>query len=291
MRAVLVATAVAALILGATACGSGSGPTYPVNVYVAGKHFASVAPGHPSSFLPKALIVQQAHGEIFLHVDQAVANTLVDQALANHQGRVDLPYTRVRSFIKMELQHQLFHHDSEVTALSMIASSVGIDAPQVRLVPLLRRNGPAAPQPIPGSKLFRWGDPEKGFVGKPNAPGPRGGFGVYEAPIRRLGAKSGVHLVGFDGKSVAAVRTALFEGHPLIAWVDWDGAAGGHTTWVTPSGKKITVSVGERAIVLTGAGPGYYLLNDPGSGKEYKWSLSRFSTRWQMLGRRALELP
>jgi len=175
-----------------------------------------------------------------------------------------------------------------VTALSMLASAIGIDAPQVRLVKQVKHSGPLDPQPIPGSKLPRWGDPDRGFVGRYNRPG-RAGFGVYQEPIRQVAAKVyGIHLVNFSGKSFDAVRAALLNGYPIIAWVGT--AAGPTSTWVTPSGKKITVNLTEQAILLTGVGPGYYLLNDPVKGLAYKWSLSRFEHRWDLLGRRALEL-
>ena len=289
MRAVLVATLGAAVVLLASACGSSQAKTFPVNVYVGGQHFASVPLGHSGSFLPKTMTVHFGVGQVVLKVDDAVANEYVDRALAKHQGRVDLPFTRFASLIKASAQKQLFHHASEITSLSMLLSAVGIDAPQVHLLPLLKRSGPLDPQPVAGSKLFRWGDPERGFVGRPNGAGS-GGFGVYEPPIKRLAGKYRIHFIDLHGKSTDVIRAALLDGHPVIAWVDWTGS-GAQSTWLTPSGEEITVNLGERAILLIGAGPGYYLLNDPVSGKEYKWTLSRFSERWELLGRRALELP
>jgi uncharacterized protein YvpB len=172
----------------------------------------------------------------------------------------------------------------------MLLQTRGVDAPQVHLVNQIKYSGPIDPQPVPGSKLFRWGDPERGFVGRYNRAG-KAGFGVYEPPIEQLSAKHGVHLIDLHGKGVDAVRAALLDGHPVIAWIDWSGSGKQHATWLTPTGKKITVNLGERAVLLIGAGPDYYWLNDPVTGKSYKPSLSWFSKRWDLLGRRALELP
>ena len=48
-----------------------------------------------------------------------------------------------------------------------------------------------------------------------------------------------MHLADFRGKSIADVRAALLDGHPIIAWVGT--AAGPTSTWLTPSGKKVTL--------------------------------------------------
>ena len=141
----------------------------------------------------------------------------------------------------------------------------------------------------PGSRLFRWGDPERGFVGRPAGGGTEGGFGVYEPPVRALAARYGVRLLDLHRRSVAAVRAAVLAGHPVLAWVGL--AAGPYLSWLTPSGRKITVNLDEHAVVLVGAGPGYVLVNNPLTGVRERWSDELFSYRWKLLGRRALELP
>ena len=291
MRAGLVSALGAVVVLVLAACGSGqSRPTYPIQVYVAGTHFASVGLDHPGSFLPPGkLKIHVGYGNMWVKVSRAVATEMVDRGLAGRHGRVDLPFTRFSSYMKNSPQKQLFPHASEITSLSMLLGPAGIDAPQVHLVKELPRSGPADPQPVAGSKLFRWGDPDRGFVGRPDGAG-RAAFGVYEAPIRRLAADYGVDLIDLHGKGVDAVRDALLDGHPVMAWVDWTGD-GEHATWLTPSGKKITVNLGVRAVLLNGTGPGYYLLNDPVSGEAVKWTSAQFSRRWELLGQRALELP
>ena len=285
MRAVLVATLGAAVALIATACGA-TKPTYPINVYIAGQHIGPVAPGGSAAFFKKTLRVSLGYAHCIVHVPDGPER--VDSALALRHGRIDLPFKLVLCNIAIASQHQLFPHASEVTALSELLSVLGKDVSQVKLVPQLKRSGPVDPQPVAGSKLFRWGDPEQGFVGRPDRAGTRGGFGTYEPEIKRLAAKYGVQLIDLQGKSADAVRNAVLHGHPVIAWVG--GPVARPFTWLTPSGKEITVDLGSHAIVLTGAGRNYVLLTDPVTGKTFKWSTSKFSDRWALIGQRALQL-
>jgi uncharacterized protein YvpB len=80
----------------------------------------------------------------------------------------------------------------------------------------------------------------------------------------------------------------VLAGHPVLAWVGL--AAGPFLSWLTPSGREITVNLNEHAVTLVGAGPGYLLVNNPLTGRRERWSNELFSYRWKLLGRRALEL-
>ncbi len=171
----------------------------------------------------------------------------------------------------------------------MLLAGAGVRAGQLELQARLPRSGPLDPEPVSGSTLFRWGDPERGFVGRPAGGGIEGGFGVYEPPIRALAARYGVQLVDLRGRSVAAVRAVVLAGHPVLAWVGL--APGPYLSWLTPSGRKITVNLNEHAVVLVGAGKGYVLVNNPLSGERERWSDTLFSVRWKLLGRRGLALP
>jgi uncharacterized protein YvpB len=97
-----------------------------------------------------------------------------------------------------------------------------------------------------------------------------------------------VRLLDLHGRRLAVVREALLAGHPVLAWVGL--AAGPFLSWVTPSGREITVNLNEHAVTLVGAGPGYLLVNNPLTGRRERWSDELFSYRWKLLGRRALEL-
>lgn len=194
----------------------------------------------------------------------------------------------LRATIALPPVRQVLHNDCEATALSMILAAAGVRAGQLEVQQRLPRSGPLDPEPVAGSRLFRWGDPERGFVGRPAGGGSEGGFGVYEPPVRAVAARYGVRLLDLHGRGVATVRAAVLAGHPILAWVGL--AAGPYLSWLTPSGREITVNLNEHAVTLVGAGPGYFLVNNPLTGARERWSDELFSYRWKLLGRRALEL-
>jgi uncharacterized protein YvpB len=217
------------------------------------------------------------------------ARRIVRRALAAHAARVDVPAVPLWSTIELRAVRQVLHNDCEATSLSMLLAAAGVRAGQLELQKRLPRSGPLDPEPVAGSSLFRWGDPERGFVGRPEGGGAEGGFGVYEPPVRALAARFGVHLVDLHRRSEATVRAAVLAGHPVLAWVGL--AAGPYLSWLIPSGREITVNLDEHAVVLVGAGRGYVLVNNPLTGVRERWSETLFSYRWRLLGRRALELP
>jgi len=258
-------------------------------VFAQGTRLGRVERGHASSFrLPRHLTVRKGRARLVLAIPRARARAEIRRALATGATRVDLRVVPERSSIALRPVRQVLHNDCEATALSMLLAAAGVHAGQLALQSRLPQSGPLDPEPVPGSTLFRWGDPERGFVGRADGGGPEGGFGVYEPPVRSLAARYGVRLVDLHGRSVDAVRAAVLAGHPVLAWVGL--TPGPYLSWLTPSGHEITVNLGEHAVVLVGAGPGYVLVNDPLSGERVRWSASLFSARWQRLGRRALEL-
>jgi uncharacterized protein YvpB len=283
-----------AAVLAGCAIGRGAStsaaPPPPLVVYAAGKRIAVVDPGRRRALrLPRTIERRQGRATLDLAVPLRRARRDVRRALATHRPRVDLPVEPVRAAIALRPVRQVLHNDCEATALSMLLAAAGVRAGQLELQERLARSGPLDPEPIAGSRLFRWGDPERGFVGRPAGGGTEGGFGVYEPPVRALAARYGVRLVDLRGRSFPALRAALLAGHPTLAWVGL--APGPYLSWLTPEGREITVNLNEHAVTLVGAGPGYVLVNNPLSGKRERWSNKLFSYRWKLLGQRALELP
>ncbi|HEV8179514.1 MAG TPA: C39 family peptidase [Gaiellaceae bacterium] len=296
MRAVgfLAVLSFAAVLAG---CGSG-GPTTSrarapqpttLAVYAAGERIETLHPGQRRIGLPDRVETGRGRASMSLAVPRHRALRAVRRALAAHETRVDLPVVPLWTTIALRPVRQILHNDCEATALSMLLAAAGVRAGQLALQRRLPRSGPIDPEPVPGSRLFRWGDPERGFVGRPAGGGTEGGFGVYEPPIRTLAGRYGVHLRDLHGRGVAAVRAAVLAGHPVLAWVGL--APGPYLSWLTPSGRETTVNLNEHAIVLVGAGPGYVVVNNPLTGRRERWGEELFSYRWQILGRRALELP
>ena len=238
--------------------------------------------------LPRRIAVRHGRATIDLALSRAAATTATEKALAARRARVVVPTRAVSASIAVRPVRQVLRNDCEATALSMLLTAAGVHAPQLQLQRELPIAKPLAPESIPGTQLRRWGDPELGFVGRADGRGA-GGFGVYEPPIRRLAIRHGVRVVDLHGRPFGAVRTLLLAGRPVLAWVGL--AAGPYMSWLTPSGRKVTVNLNEHAILLVGAGPGYVLVNDPLTGTRVRWSDALFSVRWRRLGDRALGLP
>jgi uncharacterized protein YvpB len=294
MRAVeLLAVLSAAVVL--AGCGSGGAASHaqppgprPLSVYAAGKRIEVIHPGQRRIGLPDRTVARRGRATLSLAVPARRAQRLVRRALAAHEARVDLPVAPRQTTIALRPIRQVLHNDCESTALSMLLTAAGVRVGQLQLQARLPRSGPLDPEPVAGSTLFRWGDPERGFVGRPAGGGTEGGFGVYEPPVRALAARYGVRLFDLRDRDVAAVRDAVLAGHPVLAWVGL--ASGPFLSWLTPSGREITVNLNEHAVALVGAGPGYVLVNNPLTGRRERWSEALFSYRWRLLGRRALEL-
>jgi len=261
----------------------------PLAVYAGGKLIETLRPGQRRFRLPGRITARRGRATRSLAIPLPLARRQVRQGLATHRAIVNVAAAPLRTTIALRPVRQVLHNDCEATALSMLLAAAGHRVGQLRLQARLPRSGPLDPEPVAGSALFRWGDPERGFVGRPAGGGTDGGFGVYEPPIRALAARYGVPLVDLRGRSAAVVRHALLAGHPVLAWVGL--AAGPYLSWLTPSGRKITVNLNEHAVTLVGAGPGYVLVDNPLTGQRERWSDELFSYRWRLLGRRALELP
>lgn len=298
MRAASLLLAVLAAGLVLAGCANGghttttrARPAQPTRlvVYAGGERIEVLHSGQRRIGLPDRVEAKHGRASLNLAVPLHRALRTVRRALAAHKTRVDLPVVPLWTTIALRPVRQVLHNDCEATALSMVLAAAGVHVGQLELQARLPRSGPLDPEPVAGSDLFRWGDPERGFVGRAAGGGTEGGFGVYEPPIRALAKRYGVRLVDLHGRSAAAVRAAVFAGHPVLAWVGL--APGPYRRWLTPSGREITVNLNEHAVVLVGAGEGYFLVNNPLSGERERWSVALFKERWKLLGRRALELP
>src|SRR5581483_10402872 len=175
-------------------CGTGGGnaptttappPPRPLALLVMGTQIAVVRPGHAAR-LPRRVSVWVGRARLVVAIPRARARRAIAHARKRRERRLELPVRHVSSSIALRPVLQVLHNDCEATALSMLLAAAGVHVSQLRLQARLPRSGPLDPEPVAGSALFRWGDPERGFVGRPAGGGTEGGFGVYEPPIRAL---------------------------------------------------------------------------------------------------------
>lgn len=184
------------------------------------------------------------------------------------------------------LVRQAYRNNCETASLSMLLASIGVQVDQRTLQRQVRRSGPLDPI-VSEDGTWIWGDPGRGFVGRPEGGGTAGGFGVYQRPIRALAARYGVRLT-----DIARQRERLFaqlaRGRPVMAWIGL--SRGPYRSWRTPAGKRVTVNFGEHVVVLTGMRGSSIMVNDPLSGSRLVWTRAQFLAKWRLLGRRALGL-
>ncbi|MGI8801316.1 MAG: C39 family peptidase [Solirubrobacteraceae bacterium] len=205
--------------------------------------------------------------------------------LAPGGGTLAVVRTPISSQIAAPVIAQTLRNDCEATALSILLRSAGVTVSQARLQASLPRSGPLDPTGGGPSKV--WGDPDQGFVGRPNGAGTAGGFGVYPAPLAGLARRYGVALANLTGVAPQAIYDALLAGRAVIAWVGL--ADGPYDTWQTPAGKAVTVNLNEHTVVLRGINAdGTISVSNPLKGTAETWSRNKFETMWQLLGRRAL---
>lgn len=297
-----------AALAAASGCGSGTrvggdphparARTRPLRVLVDGRvvltasvpeRGAVAAASAVAARLPTTVRLRRGDATVTADVARGPATAALARALRARLGAAQVPAQPVESSIALAPVQQTLHNDCEAAALSVLLAGAGVHVDQVALQRELPTSGPIDPQPVAGSSLPRWGDPEQGFVGHVDGSGPWGGFGVYEPPVRALAARHGVRLDDLEGSSVGSLLGVVLSGRPVLAWVGLED--GPYETWLTPRGTPITVNLNEHAVVLVGAGPGYVLVDDPLHGTRSRWPDSLFVTRWLRLGRRALALP
>lgn len=200
-------------------------------------------------------------------------------------GRVRVARVPVAAQIAAPIVRQAQRNTCESAALEMLLASAGRRVGQERLQAALPRSGPL--DPVEGPSGRTWGDPDRGYVGRPGGGGTAGGFGVFPAPVAATAARYGRELDDLSGASPRRVYERLLRGKAVMAWIGLsDGPYG---EWRSPQGKRIRVNFGEHTIVLVGltAGGELRVLN-PLDGTSETWSRARFEEAWELLARRAL---
>jgi uncharacterized protein YvpB len=115
----------------------------------------------------------------------------------------------------------------------MLLVAKPVRVPQLALQRQLPRTRPI--DPVAGARGNVWGDPARGFVGRPDGGGTAGGFGVYQRPTRQLAARHKVTLRDLSGRAPGAIYRSLLQGRPVMAWIGLSD--GPYRTWWTQAGQ------------------------------------------------------
>jgi uncharacterized protein YvpB len=225
---------------------------------------------------------------VTLRVERAALRRKTVAAIRAGGGTVTVPELAVASSARLPIFKQALRNNCETAALSMLLAARGVKARQLELQAQLARSGPLDPRVDGSSELPVWGDPDEGFVGRPDGGGTSGGYGVYERPVQALGRRRGVSLTRFSGRPPEALYRRLASGRPIMVWVGL--SEGPYRSWRTPSGRRVTGNFGEHTVVLTGIRGDQIAVNDPIDGRIKVWTRSYFEFLWRRLGRRALSL-
>ena len=186
---------------------------------------------------------------------------------------------------QLPIVKQALRDNCETAALSMLLVTRGVRVDQLVLQRELPRSGPLDPVTAADGSL-RWGDPDRGFVGRADGGGTRGGYGVYTAPIKVLAARYGVTLNTLNRRDPSVLYRRIASGLPVLVWVGLSN--GPYLRWRSSQGKWIVGNFGEHTVVLTGIRGSSLSVNDPLRGVRTIWSRSAFEMMWARLGRRAL---
>ena len=199
--------------------------------------------------------------------------------------RVRAVRTPVSSRIAAPVVRQFERNACEAAALHILLATSGVRVSQQRLQASFPRSGPLDPSGTGPQRI--WGDPDRGYVGRPEGGGAAGGFGVYPAPVAATARRHERQLDDLTASPSARIYARLLAGRAVMAWIGLsDGPYG---EWRSPQGKRIKANFGEHTIVLTGMDRyGNLRVVDPLTGTLQTWSRQRFEAAWRLLGRRAL---
>lgn len=235
--------------------------------------------------LARGWLVTKGHARIDYRI---TAGAVVRRAILDEGPLIRVAASPRASVIQAPVVAQALRNNCETAALEVLLATVGRRSPQLALQAALRTSGPL--DPIDGPRGRIWGDPDLGYVGRPDGGGVAGGFGVYEGPIRDLAAQRGVELQDLSGHRLADLLGRVRAGHAVMVWVGLSD--GPYRSWRSPEGRGIRVNLGEHAVVLAGVDPeGRVAVVNVLEGTTEVWTQSKLLAMWELLDRRALAAP
>lgn len=238
--------------------------------------------------LPPRAVERRGRGEIRVQYlrDRTAERALTLQPLG---GRLEVSRRTISARVAAPAVKQQQRNTCESAALHILLAAYGKQVSQSALQAALPISGTPDPLDRPDGQPV-WGDPDLGYVGRPNGGGVAGGFGVYPGPIMRVAERYGVRLEDLTGRNAAAIYSRLRQGRAVMAWIGLSD--GPYARWTSPQGKAIRVNFGEHTIVLHGIDVrGALEVSNPLEGTRERWSPAQFQTLWKRLGNRALATP
>ncbi|MGE3137934.1 MAG: C39 family peptidase [Thermoleophilia bacterium] len=200
-------------------------------------------------------------------------------------GIVTIRARPVASTIAAPVVAQRLRNNCESAALEILMATVGRRVPQLTLQAAFPVSG--TPDPIGDGASRVWGDPEEGYVGRPEGGGVAGGFGVFQGPVVAVAGRFGVALQDLSGGSVREIVRTVRGGRAVMVWIGLsDGPYG---EWTSPAGRRVRVNFGEHTVVINGiTEDGRLLVVNPLEGTREVWTRDRFTAMWDLLDRRAV---
>jgi uncharacterized protein YvpB len=187
----------------------------------------------------------------------------------------------------MPVYRQVMNLDCETAALQMGLAALGHYYTQNAL---FLPQDPDNTKPVmgPNKTVIQWGNPYVRFVGDVNGSdlAPTG-YGVYWPVILSIAQSHGApSSLGREGFSPADVYAAVSNGHPVLVWVEtgWENAtaAGYRGVWTAWDGNRISYSLIEHVVTLSGVSPTQVRVNDPWkSGSQYWYGKAAFEASWR----------
>lgn len=235
--------------------------------------------------LPELATATRGRAQLSYRYD---AGATLARALAIGAGRTRpvMAVRRLRSSrIRAAVVRQEQRNTCESAALAMLLDASGRRASQTRLQRALPRSG--TPDPLQTEAGLVWGDPDRGYVGRPDGGGVAGGFGVYPRPVIQVARRFGLDLEDLTGSAPDRLYQRVLGGRAVMAWIGLSD--GPYRSWRSPSGRQVRVNLGEHTVVLTGVETdGSLRILNPLEGTVERWSRARFEAAWHLLGRRAI---
>lgn len=234
--------------------------------------------------LPRVETLRRGRARITVRVARrrAIRDAL---ALGLQGGTVALGDRTLSSTVRAPVIRQRLRNNCESAALQVLLAATGVRVDQLRLQREFPKDGPIDPQGVGSERI--WGDPDVGYVGRPEGGGVAGGFGIYPGPVAKLARKHGRALDDLSGARAAAVYARLRQGRAVMAWIGL--SEGPYGEWRSPRGRRVRVNFGEHTVVLHGVrADGLIRVVNPLQGTRELWTTEQFETMWARLGNRAL---